>query len=284
MKLANNIQPRQGHTTEFSKEDFAFIADLAKRKFGLNLSEAKLPLVHSRISKRMRELGVTEFEDYRQILKSGKNASEETKLLSVLTTNVTSFFRENHHFEHMHSILRERLKENSALNQPIRVWSAACSTGQEVYSIIMTLEDVLSKEQMNRVEIFASDIDPLVVERAKAGRYQASELSSVPAKYSRRFVRLEGSNEFQIDHHMISRVNFEIVNLVQPFPIGRSFDFVFCRNAAIYFDQETQASLWTKFANVVRSGGFLYIGHSERIHGEAASRLKSQGITVYTRL
>ena len=283
----NNFSNNIGGGTRkdpFTKDDFSFIAQLAKRKFGLNLSETKMPLVHSRVSRRMKELNLSEFSAYRSMLENEKGTHEETKLLSVLTTNVTSFFRESHHFDHIKKVVSEDLKKDPGSRQPIRVWSAASSTGQEPYSIAMTLASICTEQQFKRVEIVASDIDPMVLEVARRGIYSSSELKSIPSSLSKLYTKRISASEFQIAQNLVTKIQFRKINLIDRFPNDLRCDFIFCRNVAIYFDQMTQASVWNSFANTLQKGGMLYIGHSERIHGEAANKLRNCGITIYNRI
>lgn len=281
--VSNHLGARRS-PVGFTEDDFSFIAQLAKRKFGLNLSETKMPLVHSRVSRRMRELNLSEFSAYRRLLENEKGTQEEKNLLSVLTTNVTSFFRENHHFDHLGPAIAERVKQNAASARPIRIWSAACSTGQEAYSIAMIVASVCSPDQFKRIELIASDIDPLVVETARQGIYPMSELKSIPTALARLYTTQISGSEFQIAKSLTEQIEFKQINLIDRFPAHASYDFVFCRNVAIYFAQDTQAKVWNSFANALRPGGILYIGHSERIHGEAAGKLKNCGITIYSRV
>lgn len=275
---------RNGQRPDFTKEDFAFVARLAKTKFGLNLSESKMPLVQSRISKRMRELNIHDFRSYRSILSQSTNQDEEEKLLSVLTTNVTNFFREKHHFDHMKKSLLEKSRSKSEYASPVRIWSAASSTGQEIVSAAMIAADTCVDDHFSKFEFFASDIDPVVIKRARLGVYSVAETKDIPRKYMDRFTQKVSETTFQINPHIMSKIQFKVLNLISNFSKPSTFDYIFCRNAAIYFDEETQVGLWTRLSDSLKSGGILYIGHSERIHGPATKKLRSQGITAYEKL
>ena len=284
MRQSLDVQSAGTHGSRLTPEEFSFISDLAKREFGLNLTPAKMPLVHSRISKRMRELGLTEFGAYRRMLEARDSAEEETKLLTALTTNVTSFFRENHHFEHLKRVAPQLLANAKRSRSKLRVWSAACSTGQEPFSVAMSLAAVCTDTQFHDVEIVGSDIDPNVIEVARSATYPNSELASIPKGVADRFTQEASNDRFQIRNEVRRKVSFGTANLVKASGSMQMFDFIFCRNAAIYFDQETQAHLWEKLARSLKPGGYLYIGHSERIHGKAANMLQNSGVTIYTRV
>ncbi|MEM9909923.1 MAG: protein-glutamate O-methyltransferase CheR [Pseudomonadota bacterium] len=283
MNEISKINASTSNSISFSAKDFEYVSKLAKKKFGLNLSETKMPLVQSRISKRMRELKISDFACYRQLLESRINRNEETKLLSVLTTNVTSFFRENHHFDYMKEDIRLRIDQRGHLESPIRIWSAACSSGQEVYSITMSLAEVCSQHKFVRFQVLASDIDPLMVESAKMAKYSLEQLNCIPSNLSDRYTQRVDANVFKVDQRLVEKVEFKTINLIQLQKKTDFYDYIFCRNAAIYFDQETQSSLWDNLADALRVGGQLYIGHSERIHGRAKEKLQNCGITAYRR-
>lgn len=283
MKPLSKLEHSYAKSTEFNSDDFAFIAQLAKRQFGLCLSDNKMPLVKSRISKRMRELGITEFQDYRSYLENRGNRAEETNLLSVLTTNVTSFFRENHHFDHLVEAAKNALKKTKTPTQSVRIWSAACSTGQEIYSAGMCVADACSEADFKRFEFYATDIDPQVIRAAKRGLFSVSEIDSIPRGLARKYTEKVSDSEFRIRSDLVSKINFSEFNLVKQVPNHAPYDFIFCRNAAIYFDQHTQAKLWKTLSGSLRESGVLYIGHSERVHGEANESLSSCGITTFVR-
>lgn len=269
---------------DFTRHDFDFVARFAKENFGLNLPDTKLPVVHSRVSRRLRHLGMSCFKEYRELLEAGNYPSEKSELLSALTTNVTEFFRENHHFDTLTSRLKDGAVKNDAYNKRIRIWSAGCSTGQEPYSVAITLLENSCKLATNDVKILATDIDPAVVSKAKAGEYSPLEVEKLPESILAKYFDVAPDGSAKIKQQPKSLVHFGVFNLMDPFPFTGPFQAVFCRNVAIYFDKQTQAKIWAKFCDLLDPGGSLFIGHSERITGSAETMLKSIGITTYTKL
>jgi len=265
---------------DFGDKEFHALAILAKQEFGLNLAESKKPLVYSRISKRLKARGIKSFRQYLEIINLESETSERQALISALTTNVTSFFREKHHFDILKNEIIEPLRANAQGKQRLRIWSAGCSTGQEPYSIAMTILDTLTLEKTSDIKILATDIDPLVIQKAKNGIYKTNEHDSIPKKFLSRFsVDLE--NEIEICGELKNIITFAELNLMKPWPFQGPFDAIFCRNVAIYFDHETQKILWQKLSDLLREGGIIFVGHSERISGPAIENLSAIGITSY---
>lgn len=231
---------------------------------GISLSDAKKPLVSGRLAKRLHHLQFNNYGSYFQLI-SGGAAPEETQIaIDLLTTKETYFFRETRHFEHLRSVLRER-KQDSA---PFRVWSAACSTGEEPYSIAMVLADLLPAQGW---EVLASDISARVLETARQGHYPMTRAAHVPPEYLRRFC-LKGI-EVEDGTLLVSRVLRECVEFAQinlnaaRLPSLGKFDVIFLRNVLIYFDAETKRRVAQRVLDHLRPGGQLYIGHSESLHG-----------------
>jgi chemotaxis protein methyltransferase CheR len=263
----------------FTDDDFRALARLARTEFGLSLSESKKPLVYSRLARRLRARNIARFQDYMDLLGKSDEAEERLELISALTTNVTSFFREKHHFETLRSQLAPALGKQSR----VRIWSAGCSSGQEPFSIAMTLLDVLPDSARTNVRILATDIDPAVVRRARAGQYPREEAESIPPDLRKNWTKpVAGpSGAFEMNDQTRKLISFAELNLIEPWPFHGPFDAIFCRNVAIYFDQETQQTLWNRFAEMLREGGFLFIGHSERVTGPALQALTTAGVTTY---
>lgn len=269
---------------KFSDSDFRLIADFAKQRFGLDLQPSKKPLVYSRVSKRLRVLGLNRFSDYCAHLEGGASESEIAHLLTSLTTNVTHFFREKHHFEFLATQIAPDLVKRAAAGEKIRIWSAACSAGQEAYCIAATLLSVAPKLGDQDVRILATDIDPNMIAKAKAARYPAEQLQAIPPAYhSIMLAPRRQPDEIMMAEKISSLISFAELNLISDWPMQRQFDVIFCRNAAIYFDKQTQSKLWDRFANMLKPGGHLMIGHSERLSGRAEQSLKSVGITTYAK-
>ncbi len=197
-----------------------------------------------------------------------------------MTTNVTRFFREPHHFEHLRTAVLPPLLSAARTGARVRLWSAACSTGQEPYSIAAIVAELMPDAPSYDVKVLATDIDPVVLEQGRTGRFDS--IDGVPAGLQRWFER--DGKVWSASATLRSLVTFRPLNLTAPsWPMRGPFDAVFCRNVAIYFDQDVQSRLWASFAAIIGPGGMLYIGHSERLTGPAASAFETAGITAYRR-
>jgi chemotaxis protein methyltransferase CheR len=262
---------------------FARIARIARAQFGLSLPDTKKSLVFSRVVKRLRALRLQDFDDYCALVESPQGAAEQTELLSVLTTNVTRFFREDHHFNHLRAEVLPKLIETARSGGRVRIWSAGCSSGQEPYSLAMTCLSLHPEIGKTNFKILATDIDPVIVEKARAGIYDADELEHLPPAMRIKSMIEEGPTPggFSVARPVRDMVSFGVVNLIGDLPMSGPFDVIFCRNVAIYFDRATQQLVWQRFADLLGTGGHLYIGHSERVSGSAAEELQSTGITIY---
>jgi chemotaxis protein methyltransferase CheR len=261
----------------FTQSDFRHIADILYADSGIHLIDAKAPLVYSRLGKRLRQLGLSRFSDYCRLLEGPDGAGERASLLSALTTNVTRFFREPHHFDALKKQVAESLGPIARSGGRVRLWSAGCSNGHEPYSMAMVLLAELPEAADLDVRILATDIDPLVVDRARAGLYSSEDVEPVPHGLASRFVIPEGTGVRMADS-LQRLVSFGVLNLHAKWPMKGRFDAIFCRNVAIYFDDETQRRLWTRFAGSLTPDGRLYIGHSERAE---VPELQSDGLTIY---
>ncbi|MBY6002453.1 protein-glutamate O-methyltransferase CheR [Salipiger bermudensis] len=263
----------------FTDEDFKALAQLAHAEFGLALAESKKPLVYSRIARRLRARKIDDFSSYMALLKTTGEAEERLELISALTTNVTSFFREKHHFE----TLRKELIPQLARQPRIRIWSAGCSSGQEPFSIAMTLISSLPEPALRNARILATDIDPAMIRRANEARYPNEDLTTIPIDLQKSGTRPSSDEHacFELSDPVRRLVTFGELNLIEAWPFQGPFDAIFCRNVAIYFDHETQRRLWARFTSLLRDGGFLFIGHSERVSGPALDDLQTAGVTTY---
>ena len=267
----------------FSDAEFDMIAALANAKYGLFLQPSKKALVYSRLAKRLRALNLPEFADYCALLESPDGAVEHQYFLTALTTNVTHFFREMHHFDFLAEQVLPQLIEKCHAGQPVRIWSAACSSGQEAYCIAATAlraDPTIGKYDFR---ILATDIDPQMIAIAKQAEYPHDQLEAIPKAWRDLLTdgSVSGADNFGISPNIRKMVRFGELNLMDAWPMKRPFDIIFCRNAAIYFDKTTQAKLWQRFAAGMTEGGHLMIGHSERLSGPAQAVLKSVGITTY---
>jgi chemotaxis protein methyltransferase CheR len=262
----------------WTQADFSRVQLLIYQRAGISLHDGKHAMVYSRLSRRLRETGYQSFRDYLGWLET-HDGGEWQEFINALTTNLTSFFREHHHFD----ILAEHLKSKPT-NTAWRVWCNAASTGEEPYSIVMTALDALGP-QCN-FKLWASDIDSKVLATAARGVYRLDGLKGIDtARMQRFFLRGKGSNEgmLRVKPELQRMVEFLSVNLIHDnWPFREPFDIVFCRNVMIYFDSETQRSVLEKIHRVMKPGGFFFVGHSENFN-DSRDLFVLRGKTVYER-
>jgi chemotaxis protein methyltransferase CheR len=268
---------KEGREFIFTKSDFAKVCKMIYDHAGISLSESKQELVYSRLSRRLRATGIQNFSDYLKILERNDEAEWEA-FTNSLTTNLTSFFREPHHFP----ILAEQLR---ALRNkhPIVLWCSAASTGEEPYSMAMTVVDALGRDA-SRVSIVATDLDTNVLATARAGIYAEERIAKLaPDLVKRHFQRGTGSQAgmVRVRQELRDMITFRQLNLLHDnWSVRAPVDAIFCRNVMIYFDKATQLSILKKFVPLLRSDGLLYAGHSESFH-HADAYFKLRGKTVY---
>jgi chemotaxis protein methyltransferase CheR len=267
----------------FTEGDFRKIAAMVHGDAGIALHETKATLVYSRLAKRLRALGLASFQDYCALVAGHEGVGERQRMLAALTTNVTRFYREPHHFDHLRDKLLPPLLSAARAGGKIRIWSAACSSGQEPYSAAMTILAAAPDAASLDIKILATDIDPNMVAEARQGIYAPSLLAGIPDEHRRRWTAPSAHRlgSVQIAEEARALITFNELNLIGDWPMKGRFDAIFCRNVAIYFDDDTQARLWSRFAPMLKVGGHLYIGHSERVAGPAASAFEPDGITTY---
>lgn len=258
---------------------FRTLADIARREAGLTIPDSKRTLVQSRIARRLRALALTDFAAYATLVSGDGTdaAAERRQMVSVLTTNVTSFFREAHHFD---LLATEVVAPRLAAGDRIRIWSAGCSTGQEPYSIAMTILNRVPDAANRDVRVLATDIDPAVLDRARAGIYPAGQDTGLGPEDRRRHFVDEGG-AWRVSDPLAAMVTIRELNLLRPWPMKGRFHAIFCRNVVIYFDDATQRRLWPRFVDRLEPGGWLFLGHSERVHDEDALGLERAGVTAW---
>ena len=271
---------------EMTQADFQKIASILYDEAGIVLSSSKTALVYSRLTKRLRALKMSSFKEYCIFLAEREGKSERQHLLTSLTTNVTHFFREKHHFEHFKSDLLPSLMERARAGQRVRLWSAGCSSGQEPYSLAMTLLNGFPDVSEHDVRILATDIDPAIVAKARVGQYAPAIVEPVPGELRNQFLipkEISSGTIYDVVKPVRNLITFHELNLLKPWPMRGQFDAIFCRNVVIYFDETTQRGLWGRFREVLRPDGILYIGHSERITGPTADQFSTVGVTTFQR-
>jgi len=265
--------------TEFvmTAEDFASIASILHATSGISLSPSKTSLVYSRLAKRLRVLGLESFREYCKLISGSDGVDERQAMLAALTTNVTRYFREPHHFDYLRKLMPD-LAARAKRGGRVRVWSAGCSSGEEPYSIALTILAMLPNANELDVKILATDIDPVILGKAKEGIYGREALEPVPADLRKYFDGVDGNRKFSPVSAVREMIAFRELNLIGPWPMTQKFDVIFCRNVAIYFDEPTQDKLFGRYAESLNPDGRLFIGHSERVNDP---RFLSDGLTAY---
>jgi chemotaxis protein methyltransferase CheR len=267
-----------------TRRDLNEIAAMIYSDAGIALNDSKASLVYSRLSKHIRNLGLSGFRAYCQLVASPEGSAERREMLSHLTTNFTRFFRENHHFEHLRDEVLPGLIQRAKSGGRVRIWSAASSDGQEPYSIALTVFQAFPNVLDYDFKILATDIDPKILAVARQGAYDEQALETVsPAIRKQWFKEVEigGRRKFQVDDRLKRLITYNELNLMAQWPFKGKFDVIFCRNVVIYFDEPTQMRIWTRFADLLPVGGHLYIGHSERVSGDSKNDFDNIGITTY---
>jgi chemotaxis protein methyltransferase CheR len=265
---------------DFQSRDFARVRALIYERAGISLHEGKQAMVYSRLSRRLRETGHGTFEQYLHWLESGSaSAGEWQEFVNCLTTNLTSFFREEHHFHALSEWLRSR-----GSNQPTRIWCSAASTGEEPYSLAITVADALGLNAP--VKIMASDIDTNVLATASRGVYDANSRGLNAQHLRNYFLRGKGANagSIRVKPELARMIEFRPFNLMQTsWQLGEPFDIVFCRNVMIYFDAPTQRKVLERIHGVMKPKGLLFVGHSENFT-ESRDLFLLKGKTVYDKV
>lgn len=276
MKPGLKPTPDSAKIFTFTPRDFSRVRTLIYRQAGISLSESKQEMVYSRLARRLRAKGMHSFEAYLDGLESGRDPEEWEAFTNALTTNLTSFFREAHHFP----ILAEQARTVGA---PFSVWCSASSTGEEPYSIAMTLCEAFDT-LTPPVTIIATDIDTHVLESATRGIYTLDRLDKMPEARARRFF-LKGKGDqagmVRVRPELRQLISFQPLNLLAAsWPIRGPFDAIFCRNVMIYFDKPTQSKILARFVPLMKPQGLLFAGHSENFM-YVSEFLKLRGKTVY---
>lgn len=269
----------------FGEEDFNALRSLVRQHTGINLSDAKRELVYGRLSRRLRALGLDSFRDYRSLLTGDPQGRELVEFCNAITTNLTSFFRESHHFEYLRESVLQPLAARGS-RQRIRIWSAGCSTGEEPYSIAMTVREALPDANRHDIRILATDLDSDVLARARKGIYAPDRVKDMSAQRVATFFREKknegGMRSYAVTSGLSELITFNQLNLMHSLPMRGPFDVIFCRNVVIYFDKDTQRDLFQRFAQLQRPGDILFLGHSESMF-KVSDAYTLVGRTIYRR-
>ncbi|WMJ21901.1 protein-glutamate O-methyltransferase CheR [Paludicola sp. MB14-C6] len=259
-------------------EEFQFIVSFMKSNYGINLINKKL-LIESRMYNTLVERSFTSFSQYFDIIKS-KNPDEIGLLINKLTTNHTYFMRENQHFDFLKNVVLPKHLSNNKTHD-IRTWSAGCSSGEEAFTIAMTMRDFFGLEHSQwDTTILATDISTKVLNVAQSKAYDEDSLKDISDSWKKRFFHRRTDGLYDLSDEIRKQVVFRIFNLMEPFQYKKPFDIIFCRNVMIYFDQQTKTQLVNKFYDALNPGGYLLIGHSESIQRES-SKFKYIQPSVY---
>jgi chemotaxis protein methyltransferase CheR len=277
------VDSERGGRPELSDAEFERVCALLKKRTGIHLTELKRRLVITRLAPRVRCTRTKSYTEYLDLVED--EAEEESEhFLNALTTNVTHFFREPHHFELLRRRVLPAVAENPASPGRLRVWSAACSTGEEPYSIAVALLDAGVLDSGLDVRILATDIDSRVLDHAQQGVYQHDRVDKLPDDVLRRhFWRGTGSRAglVRIKRPVRELVHFTRLNLFDPWPMAGPFDVIFCRNVFIYFEPTARDALTQRFHDILGPGGYLFLGHSESMIGPAGSLFQALGQTLF---
>lgn len=270
-------EDRDDREFEFSSPDFELVRKLIYERAGISLNDSKQDMVYSRLARRLRATGLTRFKDYLKLLEND-DTDEWEAFTNSLTTNLTSFFREEHHFPVLAAHIKARKR-----GQPIQIWCSAASTGEEPYSIAMTMVEVFGTFTPP-VHILATDLDTSVLAKAQEGVYPMARLEKMSSERLKRFfLKGSGSHEgmARVRKELRDMITFRQLNLLDAsWPIRGPFEVIFCRNVMIYFDKPTQYRILQKFVPLLAHDGLMFAGHSESFH-HAADLFKLRGKTVY---
>jgi chemotaxis protein methyltransferase CheR len=269
---------------EFGDDDFQALRALVREVTGISLSEQKRELVYGRLARRLRALNLKSFREYRELLRQD-DGDELVQFCNAITTNLTAFFREPHHFDHLKSDVLGPLLQKPPAGRRVRIWSAGCSTGEEPYSIAMTVLETVPDIDRWDIRILATDLDSDVVEKARRGVYTAERVNTLtPERRERFFEPYPDAKEpsYQVRPELTRLLTVKQLNLMHPFPMKGPFDVMFCRNVVIYFDKDTQRDLVARMSRLQRPGDLLFLGHSETLF-KVSTDYTLIGRTIYRR-
>lgn len=277
--------PAGGDMAQLGGDEFRFLREFVREHLGISLGEHKTQLVQGRLARRLRALRLPDYAAYCELLRADPER-ELGELASAISTNVTSFFREPHHFDLLaDKLLPDWLARKRRSEDRLRIWSAGCSTGEEPYAIAIVLAEALERHGLRQVDakILATDISPRALAAARSGVYAADKLDGISESRRRRWT-IEGTGE-QTGHvsmhpRLRELISVRPLNLMHEWPMRGPFDAIFCRNVVIYFDQPSKQRLFRRFADMLPAGGHLFLGHSESMHGADAG-FELAGRTAY---
>lgn len=260
------------HQDRLTRDLFKKFSDFVYDKTGIYLKSDKQELLKARLGKRLRATGINSFHEYYKYLVNDRKGTELVEFINAVSTNFTSFFRENAHFEFLiNNVLPDFIKQGRGVREDIVFWSSACSSGQEPYTLAIVLDDLQARQVAGiRYRIMATDISTKVLKIAARGVYSSEQLDKIPVQYAKKyFQKGVGHNAgfIKVKEALRKKISFEYFNLMGDFPWDGSIDIIFCRNVMIYFDRKTQQKLVDKYYHSLNMGGYLFVGHSESLSG-----------------
>jgi chemotaxis protein methyltransferase CheR len=280
MTISPSIEP------QLAQADFDRLASAVYAYCKINLTQSKMDLARARLAKRLRITGVTTYTEYLDNVLSNPDSDEFVEMIDCISTNLTSFFRESSHFDYLEQDLLPQIVKRNAAAKRIRAWSAACSSGEEPYTISLVLNETLAKLNAVRgwdVKLLATDISTRVLRKAVAGVYEPDRVNAVPAPLRAKYFEprsLGGEPHLAVKPELRNMIVFNRLNLMESWPFTGPFDFIFCRNVMIYFDKPTQEKLVNRYYDLLAPGGILFTGHSESLTG-IQHKFKFVKATIY---
>ena len=265
----------------YTEEDFKFIKDIVYDVSGIHLSDVKQDMVYSRLARRLRALKLVTFKQYCRYLETHRQ-DELTNAINAITTNLTHYFREVHHFDRLRTDILPELSRQQPRGKRLRIWSAGCSTGEEPYSIAMTVRDALPNYSAWDSKILATDLDSNVIAHCREGIYDIKRIEPVDKNMANKWFKPVPNkpNLVSIDAELKRDITFKELNLMNAWPINGPFDVIFCRNVVIYFDKPTQQKLFKRFYDMLAPNGYLFLGHSEQL-GDHQKHFELLGNTAF---
>lgn len=279
--MVQALQEDREREFAFSNDDFRFLTELVGERTGIVLAQHKKDMVYSRLARRLRVLGLKSFAEYCEMVQGEQGADEIGNLVNAITTNLTNFFREGHHFEHLRDHVLAPMARNK--ERRLRLWSAGSSSGMEAYSMAMTVRAALKDVDAWDARILATDIDTNMLRTGREGSYPLDQLENIPPDYRRDVLRDKKNECIVMSDALKQLIAFKTLNLLEHWPMKGPFDAIFCRNVVIYFDRPTQQALFNRMAQLLKPDGWLYIGHSENLF-KVCDRFKTAGRTIYRRI
>ena len=260
--------------------DFAAIVVMVRQESGIVLGHSKRDLVYGRLRRRLRSLQIDSFAAYRELLDAEGGKAERGRMINAITTNLTGFFREPHHFDFLGKQVLAQLPRDQ---RRLRIWSAGCSSGEEPYSIAMTFCNAVPGLIGWDARILATDIDTDMVAHGALGQYSLERAAAIPATFRGGNVQRHAAATAEMGPQLKSLITFKPLNLLGPWPMTGKFEVIFCRNVVIYFDKDTQRTLFDRFADQLVPGGYLFVGHSESLF-RVTERFEHLGRTIYRKV